>query len=52
MELDDERCKLDTAKAEFEKAQEERRRVLEEQAAAAALSSANATATLGRSKKK
>ncbi|XP_075260523.1 septin-2-like isoform X3 [Convolutriloba macropyga] len=55
LELEEERSKLDTAKIEFEKAQEERRRLLEEQAAAAALSSSTsqqATATLGRSKKK
>jgi len=56
LELDEERSKLDTAKVEFERAQEERRRMLEEQAAAAALSSSTSqqqsTATLGRSKKK
>ncbi|XP_063718545.1 septin-10-like isoform X2 [Symsagittifera roscoffensis] len=57
LELEEERSKLDTAKCEFEKAQEERRRMLEEQAAAAALSSStsqqqSSTATLGRSKKK
>ena len=57
LELEEERSKLDSAKCEFEKAQEERRRMLEEQAAAAALSSStsqqqSSTATLGRSKKK